>query len=982
MNVITKTRGDVPPFGKPRVVICPHGLYRGGEAELAEDILEAADVAVSYLAGWETVEGAELDRYLEGARLVVCLLDRERLVPLVVNQETFFRAAEARGIPILPILRHNCMGQEQCAENYRRLLGNRQYVSSWLDEYEEELASYFSSLMAEESLRREVEGAFRGRIFLSYRKKDSAEAAKLLHLLHSLPGMEDVAVWIDDYLTPGEDFSDEIREALVGSDAVVLCVTPNLLEMDNYVMRVEYPLARERGIPVLPVVMAEESHALRDRTFQEIFEVSLRHCYPDVGEKGTFRPSRTADLLRALEAILPPPAEKRSAAKTYLLGMGYFFGIQVEADRERALRLLREAAEGGEPRASEQLAELYSGTHGVAYSEEKRICYYQLAADQREAEAFFAHKAGKDTGELFKKAMWDREYLINVLLEGRRSLDAIRQSERMLVFAQAVATDPRIRTYYRATHLRQLGDAEVRLDRYAAAAAHLEKSISLWRELVAEQRNISNRQGLGRALLEYAGLAKLEHRYADALAMAEEAYDLVESVAEDNNHNDRDRVVHALAILTKIYYDMDDWSRTEDLCRRYLREAERLCLQKESFYRRASLQDALQIMAAVCRQRNEAEKAVEYDQRSIELSRALAEETEFVGGQKRLFYAALSLGVSLRGANRVEDAALCYEEAKAAAQKVKEEHGVFGECLYLEAVTKSCYCLHVQGKREELLATFSDAAERFRALLPQVSDLRFLVDFSEITALGAAYLPPEDALALHTEVEELLSRRMEQHADCLNSLLRVIHRKLNVLRKSERKDEALALADGAIARFRPLQKSADAEGYFLMLHGHAADICYERREEEGYALRALGYYRAILAAPKKAEGAGLKVAEVARRVCLLAREADDVSALLLALPHVTGTAEALAEIHEWAMASLLAHGKRREAIRCALSAIDYRETVFRRTMAEEDRAKLASVRAWLAANQAPTVAAPRPQSPQKPQKKKSFWSRLFGGKKK
>jgi hypothetical protein len=117
MNVITKTRGDVPPFGKPRVVICPHGLYRGGEAELAEDLLEAADVAVSYLAGWHVPEGAELDRYLEGARLAVSLVDRERLVPIALNQETFFRAVAARGIPILPILRHDCMGDEECAKN-------------------------------------------------------------------------------------------------------------------------------------------------------------------------------------------------------------------------------------------------------------------------------------------------------------------------------------------------------------------------------------------------------------------------------------------------------------------------------------------------------------------------------------------------------------------------------------------------------------------------------------------------------------------------------------------------------------------------------------------------------------------------------------------------------------------------------------------------------------------------------------------------
>ena len=47
------------------------------------------------------------------------------------------------------------------------------------------------------------------------------------------------------FLIPGENFHDSIAAALEQSSLFALAVTPNLVNEPNYVMSIEYPMAKE-----------------------------------------------------------------------------------------------------------------------------------------------------------------------------------------------------------------------------------------------------------------------------------------------------------------------------------------------------------------------------------------------------------------------------------------------------------------------------------------------------------------------------------------------------------------------------------------------------------------------------------------------------------------------------------------------------------------------------------------------------------------
>ena len=55
----------------------------------------------------------------------------------------------------------------------------------------------------------------------------------------------DIAIWYDEFLIPGENFNDSIAAALEQSSLFALAVTPNLVNEPNYVMSIEYPMAKE-----------------------------------------------------------------------------------------------------------------------------------------------------------------------------------------------------------------------------------------------------------------------------------------------------------------------------------------------------------------------------------------------------------------------------------------------------------------------------------------------------------------------------------------------------------------------------------------------------------------------------------------------------------------------------------------------------------------------------------------------------------------
>ena len=127
---------------------------------------------------------------------------------------------------------------------FNKKFGDLQYLDKFNTDptsipYEEKLTKYLESVIVGDELAKKVRAAFDAYIFLSYRKKDRKYAQELMKLIHSNPLCRDIAIWYDEFLTPGEDYNRNIENALSKSKMFILVVTPCLLEESNYVMRVE-----------------------------------------------------------------------------------------------------------------------------------------------------------------------------------------------------------------------------------------------------------------------------------------------------------------------------------------------------------------------------------------------------------------------------------------------------------------------------------------------------------------------------------------------------------------------------------------------------------------------------------------------------------------------------------------------------------------------------------------------------------------------
>lgn len=169
-----------------------------------------------------------------------------------------------------------------------------------------------------------------------------------MQLIHENDFCRDIAIWYDEFLTPGEDFNDSIRSALQKSTLFALAVTPNLVNEKNYVMDVEYPMAQKQNKKILPVELQDTNRLLLKWYFK-----SLPKCVAKNDKQG---------LSSSLAAVFRDIAMREtdsSPEHLLFIGLAYLNGIDVEVDSARGVKLITRSAEGGLPQAMEKLVQLY-----------------------------------------------------------------------------------------------------------------------------------------------------------------------------------------------------------------------------------------------------------------------------------------------------------------------------------------------------------------------------------------------------------------------------------------------------------------------------------------------------------------------------------------------------------------------------------------------------------------------------------------------
>lgn len=350
------TKDGENPKSKPRVYFTCHPEDLSASLEqITKDIFKTHNCAVYYTQDMtEPFAAKDLDTELGQMNLFVVPVTARLLTEQSRSMTVDIPYAKRFDIPILPF-----MLEEGLDELYSRQenFGQLQYLSPCCTDltairYEEKLKKHLDSVLISDALARRVRAAFDAYIFLSYRKKDRRYANELMRLIHKNPECRSIAIWYDEFLTPGESFVESIQKAMKKSKLFALLVTPSLLEepdgSPNYVMAEEYPAARRAQLDIFPAEMEDtDPHALAAK-FRDI-PACVKTDDADI-----FR----AALLRAVRQITRP-SDDETPEHRFLLGLAYFDGIDMEVDRQRGLQLITAAAEAGLTEAAERLLHIY-----------------------------------------------------------------------------------------------------------------------------------------------------------------------------------------------------------------------------------------------------------------------------------------------------------------------------------------------------------------------------------------------------------------------------------------------------------------------------------------------------------------------------------------------------------------------------------------------------------------------------------------------
>lgn len=371
-----KTKNQMDINKKPRVYFtCHPDDFEKYFMKVCDDIFKTHDCAVYYTEDMtERIPEDEKTVDLGRNNLFVVPVTYKLLSTSNRAMDEDIPYALKEHIPVLPIMMETGI---DVLYSHPDKFGELQYLNPFSTDiteisYEEKLKKYLECVLISDETAKRIRAAFDAYIFLSYRKKDRKFANELMRIIHSIPECRDIAIWFDEFLTPGESFKESIDRMLHDSKLFTLLVTPNLLEepdgKPNFVMREEYPAAYKSGIDILAAEMEEtDREALREK-----FEGISTCIKPDDAEFHEL-------FLQIVSKIAID--SNNTPEHNFLIGLAYLDGIDVEVNREYALELITGAAENGLPEAMKKLRKMYDEGIGVAIDYRKADVWGKKLAD-------------------------------------------------------------------------------------------------------------------------------------------------------------------------------------------------------------------------------------------------------------------------------------------------------------------------------------------------------------------------------------------------------------------------------------------------------------------------------------------------------------------------------------------------------------------------------------------------------------------------
>ena len=405
MKLVFKNRYNDNPKNKPRLYFYAHHEdYEKYLTEIASEILDICDCVIWYKEDpCYMLDESEVTE-LSQMQVFIILVSQKFLTNDTYIMGKEFLYAKEKHIPILPILAEdglNILFQEK--------MGNMQYLSRINTDitaisYVKKLESYLKSVLISDELIKEIPSVFREYIFLSYRKKDREYANELMSLIHKDKDCLDIGIWYDEFLVPGEEFNNSIKDEILKCKIFTMLITPNLVNEENYVLNTELPFAKKQHKSIMPVV-----------------------CHPTdkkiiINKIGKMKLFTTKGIGKNIFKRLKLKKQKNiNVRDKYLLGLAYLTGVNVEVDYLKAIALITDCANSGYLEACEKMASLYYNGIGVKQD-------ISLAIEwQDKYVKLIEEKYSEDFDKYLKMCIDATDVLVDYLL------DALRYDEARLV---------------------------------------------------------------------------------------------------------------------------------------------------------------------------------------------------------------------------------------------------------------------------------------------------------------------------------------------------------------------------------------------------------------------------------------------------------------------------------------------------------------------------------------------------------------------
>lgn len=370
-----KTIGNVYPQGKPKVYFSSHPDDFGRYFEsVCNDMFSFSNCSIWYLENQDT----DFELYCESLKqmhLIVIPITTQLLTTenKTIHQE--FKYAIENNIPILPL-----MMEEGLEELFNKVCGELQFLEYRKKDntgisYKDKLKKYLERVLIKDDVMEKIRSAFDAYVFLSYRKKDRKYADELMRLVHKNPLCRDIAIWYDEFLVPGENFNDAIKLALQKSDIFVLTLTPNVVNEQNYIINVEYPLAKKENKPIIPIELVEIDKNKTKEVFEDIPLIISVNDEQKLYES-------FIELVKKIAIT-----SNDSPLHNYFIGLAYLSGIDVEIDHQKGFEMIYDSASKGLIEAIDKLIDMYLNGIGT-----KRSFEHAMIWQKKKIELFETNK--------------------------------------------------------------------------------------------------------------------------------------------------------------------------------------------------------------------------------------------------------------------------------------------------------------------------------------------------------------------------------------------------------------------------------------------------------------------------------------------------------------------------------------------------------------------------------------------------------------